>query len=68
MTDVLGAKNILEENMGLKMIISEKQIMQLITLFRFAIEDDLTPSGKKEAEELLMVIEKQQSEELKVIE
>lgn len=50
------------------MIISEKQIMQLIDLFKIAIEDNLTPYGKQEAEKLLAKIEHQQSEELKVIE
>lgn len=50
------------------MIVSEKQIMQLIDLFKIAIEENLTPFGRQEANELLITIENQQSEELKVIE
>lgn len=50
------------------MIISEKQIMQLMDLLKIAIEENLTPSGYDEANNLLKQIENQQSQELKVIE
>jgi hypothetical protein len=50
------------------MIISEKQIMQLIDLFKIALDENLTPYGLQEAKKLLETIENQQSEELKVIE
>ena len=50
------------------MIISEKQIFQLLELFKAAIENNLTPYGLEEANALLHTIENQQSEELKVIE
>jgi hypothetical protein len=50
------------------MIISEKQIMQLMDLFKGAIENNLTPAGLEEANKLLHTIENQQSEELKVLE
>jgi hypothetical protein len=49
------------------MIISEKQLMQLIALFTAAIEYNLTPTGMEEANQLLADIEAQQSEELKEI-
>ncbi len=49
------------------MIISEKQIIQLITLLEGALEENLTPYGREEAYELLEAIEKQQSEELKEV-
>lgn len=42
--------------------------MQLIDLFKIAIEYNLTPHGEEEAKKLLAAIENQQSEELKVIE
>ena len=51
-----------------EMIISEKQIMQLIILFRFAIDGSLTASGEEEANALLETIENQQSEELEAVE
>jgi hypothetical protein len=53
---------------GIIMIINEKQIMQIIDLFKIAIEDNLTPAGYEEANLLLKAIEDQQSEELKVVE
>lgn len=49
------------------MIISEQQIMQLIDLFKIALEYNLTPAGLDEAKTLLHTIEEQQSTELKEI-
>ena len=50
------------------MIISEKQIMQLMQLLRDSLDEDLTDSGIYEARFFLRKIIEQQSEELKVIE
>lgn len=50
------------------MIISEKQIMQLISHLRDFIEDNTFRSCIDEPARLLLDIENQQSEELKVIE
>ena len=49
------------------MIISEKQIMQLIHLLREAIHDNLSDYGKAESQRLIDTIYMQQSEELKEI-
>lgn len=49
------------------MIISEKQIIQLIDLLKGAIESNLTPHGFQEALDLIHKIEGQQSEELKEV-
>ena len=50
------------------MIISEKQIMQLIGYLRDFIEDNAYRSCIDEPAQLLLEIELQQSKELKVIE
>lgn len=49
------------------MLISEKQLMQLLDLFRAAIENNLTPYGLQAANKLLHTIENQQSDQLKEI-
>ncbi len=49
------------------MIISEKQIMQLIHLIRESINDNLSIYGKAESQKLIDIIYMQQSEELKEI-
>lgn len=51
-----------------KMIISERQIMQLIHLLRESIQDNLSDFGKSESQRLIDSIAMQQSDELKVIE
>lgn len=50
------------------MIISERQIMQLIHLLRESIQDNLSDFGKSESQRLIDSIAMQQSDELKVIE
>ena len=50
------------------MIISEKQLMQLMQLLRDSLDDDLTDDGIFDARHFLRELITQQSEELKVIE
>ena len=50
------------------MIISEKQIMQLMQAAKLAVEDNLSEYGKKQTNALLDIIMNQQSDELKEIE
>lgn len=50
-----------------KMIISEKQIQQLIHLLRESINDNLSDYGKRESQRIIDTIAMQQSEELKEI-
>lgn len=50
------------------MIISEKQIMQLMKLIQQALRQDFHMSWRMDAHELIDTIMMQQSEELKVIE
>ncbi len=49
------------------MIISDKQIMQLLHLLRESIKDNLSDFGKSEAQKLIDKIYIQQSDELKEI-
>jgi hypothetical protein len=50
------------------MLISEKQIMQLMEALRDSLDDDLTHEGRLEAYYFIKEIVNQQSEKLKVIE